>query len=52
MAGLEKLNHISEVVMNDSDELFHDFYKYNAFAKNVKNSFIDSFKAIDPLKQF
>ena len=51
MAGLEKLNHISGVVMNDSDELFHDFYKYNVFAKNVKNKFIDSFSSIDPLKQ-
>jgi prephenate dehydrogenase len=49
MAGLEKLNHISGVVMNDSEQLFHDFYKYNVFAKNVKNSFIDSFNTIDPL---
>jgi prephenate dehydrogenase len=49
MAGLEKLNHISGVVMNDSDELFHDFYKYNAYAKNVKNKFIDSFSTLDPL---
>lgn len=51
MAGLEKLNHISGVVMNDSDQLFHDFYKYNKFAKNIKNKFIDSFNMIDPLKQ-
>ena len=48
MAGLEKLNHISEVVMNDSDELFHDFYKYNTFAKCIKNKFIDSFDTTTP----
>lgn len=50
MAGLEKLNHISEVVMNDSDELFHDFYQYNVFAKNIKNKFIDSFNITTPVK--
>jgi len=52
MAGLEKLNHISEVVMNDSDELFHDFYEFNRFAENIKGQFIDSFNTIDPLSQF
>jgi prephenate dehydrogenase len=50
MAGLEKLNHISGVVMNDSDQLFQDFYRYNAFAKKVKNSFIDSFNSTTPIK--
>ena len=50
MAGLEKLNHISEVVMNDSDELFNDFYKYNKFAKNIKSNFIDSFNSLTPIK--
>lgn len=51
MAGLEKLNHISEVVMNDSDALFEDFYKYNVYAEKVKNKFLDSFEKINPLKE-
>jgi len=50
MAGLEKLNHISEVVMNDSDELFHDFYKYNKFANKIKSQFIESFNSTIPTK--
>ena len=50
MAGLEKLNHISEVVMNDSDELFHDFYKYNTFANEIKSQFIKSFNSTFPIK--
>lgn len=49
MAGLEKLNHISGVVMNDSDQLFHDFYKYNRFAKKIKTAFLESFKNIEPV---
>jgi prephenate dehydrogenase len=48
MAGLEKLNHISGVVMNDSDQLFHDFYQYNRFAQKVKNSFLQAFKQTEP----
>jgi len=48
MAGLQTLNSISEVVMNDSDELFKDFYDYNKYANLVKNNFIDSFAKIYP----
>ncbi len=47
MAGLQKLNSISEVVINDSDELFQDFYNYNKYADIVKNNFIESFEKID-----
>jgi len=49
MAGLEKLNHISGVVMNDADELFQDFYRYNPYANEVKEKFVKSFEKIDPL---
>lgn len=49
MAGLQKLNNIAEVVMNDSDELFQDFYEYNKYANEVKKNFIDSFVKIYPL---
>jgi len=46
MASLSKLNHIARVTMNDSEELFYDFYHFNPFAKEVEENFLRSFRKI------
>jgi prephenate dehydrogenase len=46
MSGLKKLNEIVSVVMNDTQELFGDFYKYNRFAAHVLKDWEKSFKKI------
>ena len=48
MAGLERISEISDVVMNDSIELFHDFYHFNPFAREVENKFLEIFKNLSP----
>lgn len=48
MAGLKKISEISDVVMNDSTELFHDFYHFNPYASEVENKFLEIFKNLSP----
>lgn len=43
MASLSKLNHIARVTMNDSEELFYDFYHFNPFAKEAEKKFSKKF---------
>ena len=46
MDSLSKLNSISKVVMNDSEELFTDFYTFNRFSKEVTNKFKEQFELV------
>jgi prephenate dehydrogenase len=46
MSGLKKLNEIVSVVMNDTQELFSDFYKYNSHAGEVLREWQKSFDKI------
>ena len=46
MDSLGKLNSIARVVMNDSDELFYDFYRLNRFSQEVENQFREQFNKI------
>lgn len=46
MDSLGKLNSIARVVMNDSEELFRDFYTYNRFSEEVRQSFQENFSKI------
>ena len=43
MDSLSKLNSISKVVMNDSEELFADFYTFNRFSRQVTDQFREQF---------
>jgi prephenate dehydrogenase len=47
MSSLSKLNDIVKVVMNDTTDLFLDFYKYNPYARKVKDQWLKSFKKIN-----
>jgi len=47
MSSLSKLNDIVKVVMNDTTELFLDFYKYNPYSGKVKEQWLASFKKIN-----
>ena len=47
MSSLTKLNDIVKVVMNDTTELFLDFYKYNPYSGKVKDQWLKSFKKIN-----
>lgn len=47
MSSLSKLNDIVRVVMNDTTELFLDFYKYNPYANQVKDQWLKSFQKIN-----
>jgi prephenate dehydrogenase len=47
MSSLSKLNDIVRVVMNDTTELFLDFYKYNPYASKVKDQWLKSFQKIN-----
>ncbi len=46
MSGLQKLNEIVTVVMNDTQELFFDFNKYNPNSSDVLKKWEKSFKKI------
>ena len=46
MSGLKNLSQISQIVMNDSQELFEDFYRYNAYSEDIKAEFLDHFQEI------
>ena len=46
MDSLGKLNSIAKVVMNDSEELFNDFYTFNRFSDQVRQSFQENFAEI------
>jgi len=46
MSGLKQLNEIVSVVMNDTQELFSDFYKYNSHAGQVLSEWQKSFDKI------
>jgi prephenate dehydrogenase len=43
MAGLMKLSEISQIVMNDSEELFRDFYRFNPYSARLRDSFLRLF---------
>ena len=43
MAGLKKLAEISQIVMNDSVELFKDFYRFNPYSAVLKDNFLQLF---------
>ena len=47
MSSLDKLNEIVKVVMNDTKDLFLDFYRYNPYADQVKEKWLKSFKKIN-----
>ena len=47
MSSLSKLNDIVTVVMNDTTELFLDFYKFNPYAGKVKDQWLKSFAKIN-----
>ena len=47
MSSLSKLNEIVKVVMNDTTDLFLDFYKYNPYSGKVKEQWLKSFKKIN-----
>jgi hypothetical protein len=40
MAGLKKLDEISQMVMNDSVELFKDFYRFNPYSAKLRDNFL------------
>ena len=46
MANLERMNHISRIAANDTEELFQDFYRFNPFAETVRDDFLKNFDAI------
>jgi prephenate dehydrogenase len=46
MSGLKKLNEIVSVVMNDTQELFTDFYKYNHHAGHILGEWEKSYHKI------
>lgn len=46
MSSLKNLNQISQIVMNDSQELFEDFYRYNAYSEEISIKFLDHFRKI------
>ena len=46
MDSLGKLNSITKVVMNDSEELFYDFYRFNRFSQEIENEFREEFDRI------
>jgi prephenate dehydrogenase len=47
MSSLSKLNDIVKVVMNDTTDLFLDFYKYNPYASKIKDKWLHSFQKIN-----
>jgi prephenate dehydrogenase len=46
MDSMKKLNSISKVVMNDSEQLFRDFFRFNPYALEVSGNFLDSYSEI------
>ena len=47
MSSLAKLNEIVSVVMNDTTELFLDFYQFNPYAKKIHKQWLKSFDKIN-----
>jgi prephenate dehydrogenase len=43
MASMKKLSEISQVVMNDSTELFMDFYRFNPYSAKIRDYFLSIF---------
>jgi len=53
MAGMKKLSEISQIVMNDSEELFRDFYRFNPYSAKLRDDFLAVFAkqgAIETIK--
>lgn len=46
MANLERMNHISRIAANDTEELFQDFYRFNPFAEKIRDDFLENFSAV------
>jgi len=44
MAGMKKLSEISQIVMNDSEELFRDFYRFNPYSARLRDNFLEVFR--------
>jgi prephenate dehydrogenase len=43
MASMQKLSEISQTVMNDSEELFRDFYRFNPYSARIRDNFLRIF---------
>jgi prephenate dehydrogenase len=43
MASMKKLSEISQIVMNDSEELFRDFYRFNPYSVKLRDDFLAVF---------
>lgn len=48
MRSLTEIAKISRFVMNDREQMFKDFYKYNPYSNQVKEEFIEAFLRISP----
>lgn len=46
MASLKRALQISQVAMNDTRELFEDFYLFNPYADLVRGQFLEAFQAV------
>ncbi|MCB0292985.1 MAG: hypothetical protein KDH97_22210, partial [Calditrichaeota bacterium] len=46
MANLERMNHISRIAANDTEELFQDFYRFNPYAARVRDDFMENFRRV------
>ena len=49
MKSIEDLSRITRFVMNDSEQLFKDFYLYNPYAHKIRLHFEESFRKISSL---
>lgn len=49
MSSLNDIARIAEFVMNDSEQLFRDFYRFNPYSLLIKENFEESFRKISSL---
>jgi prephenate dehydrogenase len=47
MYNLSHMNRIAGIAANDTEELFQDFYRFNPFAAQIRDRFLECFKMID-----
>ncbi len=48
MRSLTEIAKITRFVMNDREQMFRDFYKYNPYSEEVKEEFTEAFFSISP----
>ena len=48
MRSLTEISKISRFVMNDREQMFKDFYKYNPYSQLVKEEFLEAFLKVSP----